>query len=158
MDKQKVYLETSLISYLTSKPSRDLVAAAHQQISHHWWDTQRSNFEIYVSQLVYEEASKGNQEASNKRLKLLANLTILELNENAYNLANDFVLRNMIPTKFIEDAFHISIATVHGMDYLLTWNCKHIANASIQHKIEEVCREHGFINPIICTPEELMGE
>jgi predicted nucleic acid-binding protein len=154
----KVYLETSFIIYLTSKPSRDLIIAAHQQITHEWWDKNRQFFELYVSQFVYEEAAKGDSNASKKRIALLSDLTLLELNEDIMTLASNFIQSKTIPTEFVEDAFHIAIATVHGMDYLLTWNCKHIANASIRSAIEKACQKNGYLGPIICTPEELMGE
>jgi len=158
LKRQKVYIETSFISYLTSRPSRDLIIAAHQQITQVWWEDRREQFEIYISQLVYEEASKGDSEAAKSRIEIISDLPILELNENINNLANNFIQSDIIPHKYVEDAFHISIATIHGMDYLLTWNCKHIANATIRTEIERLCRENGYINPIICTPEELMGE
>ncbi len=158
MHKLRVYLETSFISYLTAKPSRDLIIAAHQQITHEWWDKNRQSFELFVSQLVYEEAAKGDTNASKKRITLLSDLSFLELNDNIMTLANNFIISKTIPTEFVEDAFHIAIATVHGMDYLLTWNCKHIANASIRLSIEKECQKSGYLCPIICTPEELLGE
>lgn len=156
--KQKVYIETSFLSYLTSKPSRDLIIAAHQQITYDWWENKRNLFELFVSQFVYEEASQGNVDAAKRRIEIVAQLPLLELNEDVMRLANSLIRSNLIPYKFVADAFHISIATIHGMDYLLTWNCKHIANATIRYKIEKVCHENGYINPIICTPEELPGE
>lgn len=119
---------------------------------------QREHYQLYTSQLVYEEASKGDPLAAQARIKLLSNLLILELNENVLVLAQNLVQAEVIPRQFIEDAFHIAIATVHGMDYLLTWNCKHIANAVIRKRIETICYDNGYINPIICTPEELTGE
>ena len=156
--KPKVYLETSFISYLTSNPSRDLIIAAHQQISNEWWFNRKDYFDLYISQLVFEEASKGDKDASEKRLKILSDLPILELNDNVTKLANKFIKEKVIPPKFIEDALHIAISTIHGMDYLLTWNCKHIANVSIRVAIENVCYQNEYSNPIICTPEELMED
>jgi len=158
LNKQKVYIETSFISYLTSKPSRDLIIAAHQQVTQFWWEERRKQFDIYISQLIYEEASKEDLEAARSRIEIISDLPLLELNESTYNLANNFILSGIIPAKYVEDAFHIAIATVHGMDYLLTWNCKHIANAAIRSEIERISREDGYICPIICTPEELIGE
>ncbi|MFH1195928.1 MAG: type II toxin-antitoxin system VapC family toxin [bacterium] len=158
MDKQRVYIETSFISYLTSKPNRDLVLAAHQQISREWWDKRKKDFEIFISQLVYEEAGKGDADAVKLRMKILTNIPLLELNDECMNLASIFIRENIIPRNFVEDAFHISIATIHGMDYLLTWNCKHIANAVIRGRIEKACNEAGYIIPVICTPEELLGD
>ena len=157
MNKQKVYLETSFISYLAFKPSRDLVIAAHQQVTQDWWESRQKHFELYISQLVYEEAGKGNPEIAKKRLDIITEIPILELNKDINNLAKNIVQSKILPSKYIEDAIHIAIATIHGMDYLLTWNCKHIANASIRNLIENICRKNEYQSPIICTPEELMG-
>ena len=153
--KQSVYIETTIVSYLTSLPSRDIVIAAHQQITREWWQG-CGRFEIYVSQIVLQEAGEGDPEAAKSRLKALEDINILELGEEARALANELVKRKAIPQKTVLDAFHIAIAVVNGMDYLLTWNCTHIANASIRNKIERICRLKGYDPPVICTPEELM--
>lgn len=156
--KPKIYIETSFISYLTSRPNRDLIIAAHQQISNEWWQNRKDDFNLFISQLVIEEASKGDENAASKRMELIRNIPILELNDQTIDLVNIIQNEKIISDKNIEDIFHIAIATMNGMDYLLTWNCKHIANATIRNKIEEVCRLQGFQCPIICTPEELLGD
>ena len=156
--KQKVYIETSVISYLTARPSRDLITAAHQQLTLDWWEGRRTDFDLYVSQLVVREASAGDEEAAKRRLTVIEEIPLLELNEEALTLARSLIEEGPLPERASEDALHIAVATVHGMDFLLTWNCKHIANAQMRNLITEVCRSQGYEPPITCTPEELLGE
>jgi hypothetical protein len=153
-----VYIETTIVSYLTARPSRDLVTAAHQQITQEWWARRRADFELFVSQFVLQEASMGDVEMAQKRLEELQTIALLDVNQNAEDLARDLIANGALPVKAAVDALHIAVATVHGMDYLLTWNCKHIANAEMQIKVAAVCRARGFEPPVICTPEELLGE
>lgn len=156
--KPKIYIETSVISYLTSRPSRDIIIAAHQQITEEWWRTRRHLFNLYASQLVSREASAGDKEQAQKRLNALEELELLEITENALSLSAIFIEKKAIPREAPEDALHISVAVVNGVDYLLTWNCKHIANAKMRSKIEQVCLSCGYEPIIICTPEELMED
>ena len=151
----KVYLETTIPSYLTAWPSRDLVKAAHQQITREWWQ-KRVQFDLYISQLVLREASGGDAEAARLRLETLKGIPVLALSPAASGLAQQLVQQGPLPETAVADALHIGIATVNGMDYLLTWNCAHIANAAIRHRIEAVCRASGYQPPVLCTPEELM--
>ena len=154
--KPKLYLETTIISYVTARSSRDLIIAAHQELTHEWWENRRKHFELFVSELVIQEAQAGDKAAAQKHLGILESIPLLELNENVLSLARA-LMDKAIAKKAVEDALHISIAAIHGMDYLLTWNCKHIANAEREHAIVTVCRINGFMPPVICTPEELMG-
>ena len=154
--KQKVYLETTIISYLSARPSRDIIIAAHQELTNEWWENRRKRFDLFVSQLVIREAAAGNKDAAQKRLSILESIPLLELTEKVRSLAR-ILMEKAIPTKAVEDALHIAVAAIHGMDYLLTWNCKHIANAEKEHAIAAVCRSNNFEPPIMCTPEELMG-
>lgn len=156
--KHRVYLETTIVSYLTSKPSRDVIIAAHQQITQEWWETRREAFDLFVSELVIREAGAGDEVAAQKRLSALEEIPLLELNEEALNLARDFVEKGLIPETAREDALHIALATVHGMDYLITWNCRHIANAELRKSVSLICITQGYEAPVIATPEELMGE
>ncbi len=156
--KQVVYIETSVISYLTANLNRDLIVAAHQQITHEWWENRRSAFQLYASQLVLTEAGKGDKNAAAKRLTVLKDIELLEFSKEAVQLADIFIRRDVVSEKMGADMLHIAVATVYGADYLLTWNCKHIANAEIFKKIAKVCIEEGYEMPTICTPEELMGE
>jgi hypothetical protein len=154
----KVYIETSVISYLTARPSRDLITAAHQQLTLDWWENRRLHFDLYISQLVVREASAGDEDAAKRRLNVIEIIPLLELNERSLALARSLIEEGPLPEKASEDALHIAVATVHGMDFLLTWNCKHIANAEMRNLITEVCRSYGYEPPITCTPEELLGE
>lgn len=153
----KVYIETSVISYLVARPSRDLITAAHQQLTQEWWQNRRAHFALYASQLVIQEAGAGETAMAQKRLGLLEKLPLLDLSEACVNLGRLLVSKGPIPEKAAVDALHIAVATVHGMDYLLTWNCKHIANAEMQTAVTAICRSAGYEPPVICTPEELLG-
>ena len=156
--KQKLYIETSFVSYLTSKPSRDIIIAAHQQITGNWWENHSKEFDLYTSQVVIDEANAGDPEIAKSRLGKLQNIVLLEITDEIINLSQSLMDNKCLPPKSVEDALHISIASIHNMNYLLTWNCKHIANAKMRPLIEKVIFENGFIAPIICTPEELSGE
>jgi len=155
--KPKVYLETTVISYLTGSPSRDLIVAAHQQITREWWQG-RKRFDLYVSQVVVQEAGGGDPQAASSRLKTLERVSILKLTPESRDLAKKLLTQGPIPQNAALDALHIAIAVVNGMDFLVTWNCTHIANAAMRIMIEAVCRSLGYEPPVICTPEELMEE
>jgi predicted nucleic acid-binding protein len=155
---ETVYIETSLVGYLTARSSNNLILMANLEITRRWWNTRRSQFTLYISQVVLDEAVAGDPEMAAKRLKILQNLPVLELTEAVQELGAQFLQRSNLPSKASDDAIHIAVATVHGLDYLLTWNCKHIANAQIQRKLAEVCLDFGYKLPTICTPYELMGE
>lgn len=154
---QRVYLETTIPSYLTARPSRDIVRAAEQEVTRAWWAS-RDRFGVYVSDLVVKEVTAGDPEAAVQRIQSLAGIPVLELTAEAQRLGTELVKRAALPAKAAIDALHISIAAVHGIDYLLTWNCKHIANATMRSKIELVCRTLRIEPPIICTPMELLEE
>jgi hypothetical protein len=156
--KPKVYLETTVPSYLTAWPSREVVVAAHQHTTRQWWETRRHDFELFASQFVIDEASLGDPEAATRRLGILTELLLLEPSNSVYELAEELVKRVPLPVNAVADSLHIAIATVNGMDYLLTWNCAHIANAELRARIETVCRNAGYDPPVICTPEELLEE
>lgn len=144
MLKPTVYLETSVISYLTAWLSRDIVMAANQQITQDWWDNYRVCYDLYISQSVLQEASAGDSQAAERRLQALATLQILETTPEAVRLARVLIDQTLLPTRAGVDALHIAIAAVSGIDYLLTWNCRHIANAVIRPRVEAVCREQGY--------------
>jgi predicted nucleic acid-binding protein len=155
---ETVYIETSVIGYLAVRPNNNLIFMANLEITRRWWETRRSQFTLYISQIVLDEASQGDSEMASKRLEILQNLSVLELNDTIEDLGMQFLTKSNLPAKASDDAIHIAAATVHGLDYLLTWNCKHIANAQIQKKLTEICRDFGYKLPTICTPYELMGE
>jgi hypothetical protein len=156
--KLRVYLETTVPSYLTAWPSPEVVTAGHQQTTQDWWETRRQEFDLFASQFVIDEASLGDPEAAARRLEALADVPLLEPGDNVYQLADQLVKQVPLPAKAAADSLHIAIATVNGMDYLLTWNCTHIANAALRARIEKVCRDAGYEPPVICTPEELLKE
>lgn len=155
--KSKVYIETSIISYLTARLSRDLVIAGHQQITQDWWEFRRKNFDLYISQLVVSEAGRGDKEASEKRLSVLRDIPLLQFNDRITVFAQKIVSGKIMPEKAAADAVHIAVATIHKIDYLVTWNCSHIANAELRSRISKLGMECDYEIPVICTPEELMG-
>jgi len=151
-----VYLETTVVSYLTARLSRDLIVAGHQQITNEWWDRRRGDYKLCISQLVIQEAGDGDAQSAQKRLAVLAPMTLLEIQEEAVSLAEDLVKAGALPAKAQNDALHIAIAAVHRVPYLMTWNCRHMANATMRSQIESLCASKGFKAPIICTPEEML--
>lgn len=156
--KPKVYIETSVISYLASRPSRDLIMAAHQQVTQEWWEKQRSKFDLLVSQLVLQEAGGGDKLVAERRSSFVEGLAQVQITDAVIALAQKLLQVSALPAYEYADAVHITAAAVHGVDYLLTWNLKHIANAVTRHRIEYACRDSGYEPPIICTPEELLEE
>lgn len=153
----KVYIETTIVSYLTARPSRDLIMSAHHQLTQEWWENRRANFDLYTSQFVIQESSAGDAKMAQTRLEALEEIPLLSVTQEAVTLARTLVEEGPIPEKADVDALHIAVAATNGMDYLLTWNCKHIANAEMQIGIGKLCRAAGFEPPVICTPEELLG-
>jgi predicted nucleic acid-binding protein len=153
---ERVYVETTVVSYLTARPSRDVVIAGHQQITHEWWDSRRLNYELCASQLVRKEAGAGDAQAAQERLEALNGMTLLETSDQALELAKELIQAGALPAKAVDDALHIAVAAMNGVPYLLTWNCRHLANATMRPVIEAVCEGNGVKAPIICTPEELM--
>lgn len=155
---ESVYLETTIISYLAARPSRDLVIAACQEMTRDWWDQCRPKFDLYVSERIVAEASAGDENAASRRLQILKPIPILRVSEEARTLAKSLFISLQLPQKAIEDSLHIAISIVSGMDYLLTWNCKHIANARMIPQIERIAEANGYEHPVICTPQELLED
>ena len=153
--KPKVYIETSIPSYLTAWRNPDLIMAANQEITKEWWET-RNKFDLYLSALVIQECSAGDPDASERRLSVLSDIPEIEITEEVEIFAGNLLDKILLPYKAKLDALHIAVATVGGMDYLLTWNCKHIANATLRPRIDLICREFGYEPPTICTPQELL--
>ena len=153
-----VYLETSVFGYLTGRRSRDLLASARQKITETWWFDHRGRFELFVSPVVEAEAGKGDPEAAERRRSEIAGIPRLALNAEVERLAEQLIQDGAIPKTATEDALHVALAAVHRIDYLLTWNCRHIDNAEKKPAIRAVCAALGYACPEICTPDELMGE
>jgi len=155
---ESVDLETTIASYLTAWRSTKPIMAGQQDETHEWWTNHRQNYELFISDFVLEEASEGNPEPAKRRIELLKEIPVLGGSDELTSLANDLMVGISLPPKAEYDAFHIAIATVHGMDYLLTWNCRHIANIKYRLKIESICRSAGYEPPLICTPTEMMED
>lgn len=155
--RETVYIETSIIGYLTARSSKNLIIAANIEITRDWWENCHNNFDLYISQIVVDEISRGDIEMVNQRLEVIRDYPLLEVTEAVDDLASEFMAKSNLPPKAADDAIHIAVATVNNLDYLLTWNCKHIANAQIQKKLGEICSNLDYKLPIICTPYEFMG-
>ena len=149
-----VYVKTSIVSYLTARPSRDVVLAAHQSLTRSWWRG-RSSYQVVVSQLVLDEAAVGDEVMRARRSRALSGIPVLPITDSATRLARELVRRGALPEKATVDAFHVGIAAAHQVAYLLTWNCRHLANATMRGTIEAISRSEGLSPPIICTTEEL---
>ena len=150
------YIETSVVSYLTARPSRDVVIAAYQEITREWWHDAPGRFDLVASALVVAEASAGDPGAARLRIKALESVTLLDAKSDAESLANALVEAGAVPLQAADDAAHIAIAVTNGVDFMVTWNFRHIANAAMRTRIEQVCRQAGYEPPVICTPSELM--
>ena len=151
-----VYLETTVIGYLAMRVSGILRVAANQQTTRDWWDNHRQRFDLFVSRFVIDECSDGDARAAQERLVYLEGIPLLQLSEDVNALAESLVVGVPLPQKAEIDALHIAVAAVNGIQYLLTWNCKHIANPSLRPRIESLCRVMGYEPPVICTPQELL--
>jgi hypothetical protein len=153
--KPTVYIETTVVSYLTAWPSRDLIRAAQQRITRDWWDLRRHGFELVSSELVALECAAGDPTAAGERMKLLGGFPQLAVTEAATALADALVAAGSIPASASRDALHVGICATNGVSYLLTWNFRHLANAQMQDSIREACEAQGYKAPVICTPEAL---
>lgn len=151
-----VYLETTIPSYLVARPSRDLIVAAHQQITHDWWRDVREHFDIYISEIVLTEIRIGNPDVAARRLAIVEELPILEINDEVQNLVNIYAQRLGLTGRAQADLPHIAFAVAYAMDYLVTWNCAHIANGAVIRKLLDINLELQRHTPIIVTPEELL--
>ncbi len=150
-----VYIETSIIGYLTARPGDSVIFQARQQLTRQWWNQQRDKYELVISRLVLDEASAGDPAAAKERLAYLEGLALLDIQHPDVGvLADRLVDEHLLPEKAAADARHLAVAAVFGVDYLLTWNCKHIANAATLPRIYDLLRDLGYKPPLIVTPEE----
>jgi len=153
-----VYIETSIIGYLTARSSDVVIFLARQQLTQQWWSDQKNRYDLVTSQLVIDEASAGDSTAAQERLGFLTDLPLLDIQHpDVKILADDLLANHLLPKKALADARHVAVAAVFGVDYLLTWNCKHIANAETLPKIYRMLRDSGFEPPLVVTPEEFSG-
>jgi len=153
--KATVYLETTIPSYLSAKTSNNLIVAGEQMVTRQWWETRKDSFQLYISDLVIQESSKGDASAAQRRLELCNNLSLLEIDEDVISLTQLLLRSGLFPPKASADAGHIAVASKHSIDYLLTWNCKHIASAQLIRRISNIVSVAGYYVPLICTPTEL---
>ena len=153
-----LYLETTVPSYYVARPSTDMIILTHQHITQEWWDTQLQDYEAFVSEVVYDEIRRGDAGASRRRLEVISGFPMLIVSDEAGKLAQVYLDELPLPRKALADALHLAVASTNGMDYLLTWNCRHIARGSVKRLLPAVNAAHGFSSPTICTPEELMYE
>ena len=156
ISKIRVYLESSVISYFAARPSNDLIKLARQHLTAMWWENVLPKVEPYVSVFVMQEIMDGDPSAAAERLRVSKGILVLDENPVIEQLALSYLKKINIPDPKAYDAFHIACACVHGMDFLLTWNCTHIANAMLRETIESITEAHGFKTPVICTPDELL--
>ncbi len=152
-----VYLETSVIGYLASRPGADIIFAANQLMTFEWWNDHRARFELFASQAVVDECSAGDPTAARERLVFLDGIPVLAVNAATRNLAQELIRRVGLPAKAAVDAVHIATTALNKIDYLLTWNCRHIANPAFRRKIENVLGDAGLRSPVICTPQEILN-
>ena len=154
--KPSVYIETSVISYFTSALSKDIITAGHQLITLDWWEKMVPKCECWISPYVFQEISKGNASMASKRIEAIQSFNSLELNKDVDTLAKTYLRYIQTPEHAIADAYHLAIAAHYNMDYLVSWNCSHIANAHIIKQLRKVNESLSIQTPVICTPEELM--
>ena len=155
--KLRVYVESSVVSYLTAKPSRDLIVAGQQALTQAWWSEGAHTHALCFSSVVMEEISRGDSEAASARQRVLDGLDEVSLTEAAVELAARLLDAGALPAKAMIDALHVAVCAVNGVDVLVTWNCKHIANVTMFEVIDQVCRDAGYAPPRLCTPAELWG-
>ena len=155
--KPTVYLETTIPSYLTGRPSRDKVISGNQEATRRWWNQDRANFSLYVSEVVLMEAADGDPLLARARMNALTDIPLLPLTGAAEKLALSLRKRLAMPDKAAVDALHVALAAVYGLSFLLTWNCRHINNPFQLPKIEAACRAAGYPPPVICTPFDLLN-
>jgi|ERR1043166_6877650 predicted nucleic acid-binding protein len=155
--KPTIYLETSVVSFLAARSSKDLVIAGEQESTHRWWNEKRKNYDLYISKLVWQEAAQGNAVAAQRRLKFIRSLKWLQLTKDVFTLAHALIERNAVPPNAGNDALHIALGAVYGLQFLLTWNFTHINNPATEEQVRSICREHDFHCPVICSPDQMLS-
>ena len=155
---RRIYIATTIPSYLTARPSRDIVQAARQQLTREWWDVERRNYDLCISQIVLDKAAAGDAEAAQRRMAVIDTLPLLDLTFEVDGLAETIMQSGLLPVSASRDAVHIAVTAVHQVHFLLTWNCRHIANATIFRDLQHIIMSAGYDVPVICTPEELLGD
>jgi hypothetical protein len=154
--RPKLYLDTTIPSYLAARVSRDATVAHHQRVTSRWWNSWRPNFDIRISGHVWLEAAGGDPEAADRRLRLLEHFPKLEFDTRSVALQARLMSHCGLPPRATVDAAHVAIAAVHGMQFLLTWNFAHLVNPHFESKIQSICESESYICPVLCTPEQLL--
>lgn len=157
MEKPTLYVETTVLSYLAARPSRDIIVQAHQQITWDWWESERENYELYISEIVLQEIVEGDPIAAQRRESFMGNLVILDMSDAVRNLARELEKFLNLPKRAELDALHLSFAIEYEINYLLTWNCSHLANGLIISRLKEFELKTSRVTPVIVTPEELIS-
>lgn len=155
--RETVYIETTIPSYLAARTSRDIVVAGHQQLTHDWWQDHKARYDLFISEAVVQEAAKGDSVAAERRMEYIASLPVLPVSREIMALAEQYLALLFIPPKAALDAVHLACCVKHKMDFMMTWNCKHLAHGSVIKRLNEYNMEHRLFLPTIVTPDELMG-
>ena len=158
MDKPTLYMETSIASFLLAEPSRDLVASARQEITRAWWRRDHASYDVFISETVREEAYRGNRVAAAKRREFLEQFPVLAANPDVRRLTSLYIERHIVPAEKLGDAVHLALTVAHRVQFLCTWNFKHLANALVLQRLKNLNEIQGLFTPQVCTPEELLGE
>jgi predicted nucleic acid-binding protein len=154
--KKRVYIETTVVSYFTARPSRDIIMAGHQETTRDLWPDLTAKYETYISALVYEEAGKGDADQAKMRLSAISAFPMLDIDDEARSLAERIITGRGIPDKYPEDALHIAVAAVNGIDVLVTWNFAHLNNPFTRRAVRRIVEQEGYLYPEICSPQELL--
>lgn len=154
--KQRIYIETTVVSYLTARPSRDLLVAGHQEATREFWPSLIKVYDTYISALVYEEAARGDSEQAAKRLEAIKPFRMLDIDDDVRRLAEKIVAGKGIPHEYPEDALHIAVAAINGVSVIVTWNFAHLANPFTRMMVRQIVENEGYMCPEICSPEELL--
>ena len=154
--KRKIYIETTVVSYFTVRPSRDLLVAGHQEVTRELWPSLLTDYDTYVSALVYEEAARGNAEQAAKRLDAIKPFRMLDVDGDARLLAEKIIAGKGIPEEYPEDALHVAVAAVNGVSVIVTWNFAHLSNPFTRAIVRQIVENDGYVCPEICSPEELL--
>lgn len=154
--KKRIYIETSVVSYFTARPSRDIIIAGHQEATRELWPEFANKYETYISALVYDEAGKGDQSQAKMRLAAIEPFPMLDIDDEAKSLAEKIIAQRGIPAKYPEDALHIAVASVNGIEVVVTWNFAHLNNPFTRRAVRRIVEDERYICPEICSPEELL--
>ena len=154
--KKRIYIETTIVSYYTARPSRDLMIAGHQEATRDLWPEPSTKYETYISALVYEEASKGNPDQAKMRLEVIKPFPMLDIDDEVRSLAGNIITGRGIPANYPEDALHIAVATVNNIDVVVTWSFAHLNNPFTRRAIRQIVENEGYLCPEICSPDELL--